>query len=291
MRLFWPQTSTLRANRIAPLVELALREQVGALLIIAAKLSDAAVTVLLANRSDALRIVAVRTPGLGPHERSDALHDVAALSGARALLTAAGDTPERVATDDLGRVRRSWADRDHFGFAGGRGDARELRRYLAKLRDAENSTDDQDGRRRLRDRIGRLMGRSATLTVGGATARRRGAKSPGGARRRDRPWPLREGVVPGGGALCWRAGPSCSDGATRARTPRSAPRTTYWRRRWRPHPRYRSEPGFEPALVLAEIERCGRRRRLRRASGQSCTWRLRACSTPRPSCASACRPQ
>jgi chaperonin GroEL len=101
----------------------------------------------------------------------------------------------------LGRARRAWADASYFGIAGGGGDSRELRRHIARLRAAFSLSDDGAARKKLRDRIGRLLGGTAVMWVGAATEseitfRRelaeRAAEAVRGA--------LMTGIVPGGGS-------------------------------------------------------------------------------------------
>jgi len=174
---------------------------VGSLLIIAKKLSERAMGLLLANRdAESFQVVAVKAPGLRSDVQVPALEDIAILTGGRALLQVAGHRLREVKFEDLGRARRAWAGREHFGVVGGGGDPRRLRERIAELRAAFERAEDSQLRARLQQRIGKLMGGSATLWVGGATEAeietrkelaRRAADALRGA--------VREGVLPGGG--------------------------------------------------------------------------------------------
>jgi chaperonin GroEL len=113
--------------------------------------------------------MAVKAPGLRADEQAAALEDLAVLTGGRRLLRAAGDQLGRVGIADLGRARRAWANKDHFGIVGGKGDPRGLRRQIASLRAAHAATQEPQARKLLRQRLGRLCGGAATLWVGGAT--------------------------------------------------------------------------------------------------------------------------
>ena len=102
--------------------------------------------------------------------------------------------------EDVGRARRVWADRRNFGVVGGKGNPRALRQHIATLRASFERTDEPVLREELRARIGKLMGGSATLWVGGATeleiaARQELAKRAAAAVR----GAMMEGVLPGGG--------------------------------------------------------------------------------------------
>ena len=68
---------------------------------------------------------------------------------------------------DFGAARWIWADDKNFGFASGKGDPRQLREGVRRLRAAFASADDDDDRARLLGRLGRLNGGLATVFVGG----------------------------------------------------------------------------------------------------------------------------
>jgi chaperonin GroEL len=183
-----------------------------ALLVVAQKLSDSVKAFLIANNNpEKMRLAAVKTPGVG-EDQFGALQDLAALAGGRPFIRAAGDTLKHLRADDLGRARRVWADMRMFGIVGGKGDPRALRRHIADLRGAFNQTGQKDARRKLQARIGKLMGGSATLWVGGVMDREiemrkdrteRTAEVLRGA--------LREGVVPGGGVSLLNCRPALTE--------------------------------------------------------------------------------
>ena len=111
--------------------------------------------------------------------------------------------------EDLGQARRVWADRNNFGIVGGKGDPRKLRQHIANLRAAFVNTEDPVAREKLQKRIGKLMGGSATLWVGGTTendidARKELAKRTAGAMR----GAVREGILPGGGVVLLNCRPA-----------------------------------------------------------------------------------
>jgi chaperonin GroEL len=125
---------------------------------------------------------------------------MAILTGGRPLIGAAGQTLKSCRLEDLGRARRVWADPNNFGIIGGKGNPRQLRRHIAGLRAAFARTRDQDARRELQQRIGKLLGGSATLWTGGVTepeirARQELAQRTADALR----GAVLEGVLPGGG--------------------------------------------------------------------------------------------
>lgn len=115
------------------------------------------------------QVAGAQLPGKDQMERMAVLEDLAALSGGRPLVGAAGDALAQVRLSDLGRARRVWVDRDHFGLVRGQGDPHELRAHIARLRNARAHAADTTTRTGLQQRIGRLRGGSAILWVGAAT--------------------------------------------------------------------------------------------------------------------------
>ena len=189
-------------RQLVPVIEMAIKAEIRSLLIIASKLSESAIAMLLAISKDPAKfqVIAVKAPEPTASGRAGALQDLAVLTGGRPLAKVAGYTLSGVQLGDLGRARRVWADRTYFGIIGGKGDPRALREHIATLRAAFARTDDPADRRKLRERIGKLMGGSATLWVGGATeleidARKERAQRTADALR----GAMTEGVLPGGG--------------------------------------------------------------------------------------------
>jgi len=188
-------------RQLLPVIAVAIEAELCALLIVAGKLSDSAIALLLTNKNpEQFQAIAVKTPGENVDEQAAALKDLAILTGGRPFLKATGDTLSRVKLQDLGRARRVWADSRNFGIVGGKGNPRLLRQHIAHLRAAFGRAEKPPVRRQLRQRIGKLMGGSATLWVGGATeleitARKELAERTAEALR----GAVREGVLPGGG--------------------------------------------------------------------------------------------
>ena len=187
------------AQELTAALDAAVRAGHKSLLLVAAAISERAMALLLTNR-DKIQVVAVKAPALDSITRSEALNDIALLTGGKAFFKAAGDTLDNLQPADLGQTRRAWADADYFGIVGGQGDPRQLRQHIAQLRTALATLDDQDIRKRLQERIGKLMGGSAILWVGANTvldieARKTLAERTAEAMR----GAIRDGVLPGAG--------------------------------------------------------------------------------------------
>ena len=155
---------------LLPLFRLAQQEQIKSLVIIARKVSDPVVAFLSKANKDpnAFNAFAVLTPGKNVTTQAEALEDLAILTGGQVFPEIIGKKMP-LQLSSLGRSRRAWADKNHFGIVGGRGDGRQLRTHVAKLKHAYEHAKDEDKRERSLARVGQLLGGTAVLYVGGAT--------------------------------------------------------------------------------------------------------------------------
>lgn len=188
-------------RQLLPVVVRALEDGVKALLIVVGDISDGALAFLAANDDpERFTSAVVKVPGWGKHENAAALEDLAILTGGRPFIDAAGDSFDSLTVDDLGRARRVWIGEHTFGIVGGRGDSQDLLRHINGLKALAEASDDQVRRTHLVERIGSLLGGSATLWMGGSTEiqieeRVETAKRTVSAMR----GAALHGVVPGGG--------------------------------------------------------------------------------------------
>ena len=196
--------SDLEANEpqdLVPLLEAAIQAGIKALFLVLESISDRALSVILVKSNrEKIQVVAVKAPTSHADARRQSLEDLAVLTGGRPYYKAAGDTLNGVIIENLGRARRAWADYHNFGIVAGRGDPRKLRQHIAQLRAAFKNIKDTDEHKRLQERIGKLMGGSATLWIGAVTPteverRKELAERTAEAMR----GAIREGVLPGGG--------------------------------------------------------------------------------------------
>ncbi len=194
-------------RHIMPMLEIAVERKIEKLLLIAGDLSDNAIAGLtMANgKLQNFAVMAARGPGMNPDDRQSAIEDLAALTGAVPLLKDAGHTLRHIGRENFGGARRAWASPHNFGIIGGKGDPRALRRHIGNLQAQHSRADDAETRARLQARIGKLMGGSATLYIGGLSepeidARKQLAESTADAMRAA----VAEGALPGGGMALLR---------------------------------------------------------------------------------------
>jgi chaperonin GroEL len=246
-------------QQLFPVLELAIRSNMRAMLIVAGKISDKVIGLLLANKKpEKFQAVAVTTPGYGD-EQIWALEDLAMLTGGRPFIKAAGHTFQFLRVEDFGRARRVWADQHNFGIVGGKGNPRALRQHIASLRTSLEETADSGLHEKLLKRIGKLMGGSATLWVGGATELRieervelakRTAATMRGA--------IREGVLPGGGVALLACRPVLEQMRDKSNDPdaRAAYRILIQAMQ-APIRAIISNAGYDASEVMAEIKLAG----------------------------------
>lgn len=188
-------------EQLVPLLSLAVSNKIKQVLLVSKTLSEKAMALLTnkANR-ERVEVFAVHLPGSLVEAQRDALEDLSILTGGRVFLSITGDTLETLKLEDLGCTRRAWADNHFFGIIGGRGNPRTLRQHINTLRKVYHTIENPEDRRRLLERLGKLIGGSATLYIGGISpsaieARSELAKRTASAMR----GAISDGVVPGGG--------------------------------------------------------------------------------------------
>jgi len=217
-------------------------------------------SLLLANRNpEKFQVIAVKTPGSTLTDQMAAMQDLAILTGGRAFTKSAGQSFDDITPEDLGQARRAWADRHNFGIVGGKGDPRGLRQHIADLRSAFKTTKDRDERKKLQQRIGKLIGGSATLRIGAVTeteleTRKALAERTAEALR----GALMEGVLPGGGVALLNCRPALKRMLDQSSDPdeRAAFRILM-RAMEEPARTIIANAGFDASEVMAEVKLAG----------------------------------
>ncbi len=244
------------AGELVPVLRMAIEAGHKALVIVARNMSNAAVSLLMANRSpERLWLFAVKSPGPGSDDEADGLNDLAYLTGGTPIWGSFGQSLRDVTPAHFGRARLAWANHEYFGIVGGGGDPKALRRHIAGLREAFRRIEDQETRKKLRARIGKLMGGTATLWVGGFTPSDIELKKALVERASDAVrGAMLEGVVPGGGVALLACQPAVErlwQEATSADA-RAAYRILH-RALEEPARVLAYNAGYEPSEVLAQI--------------------------------------
>lgn len=245
---------------LVPLMQTAIREEVQSLVIVARKISDRITGLLIQNEKPGrFDIVAVRPPGTAVGEQMENLKDLALLTGGTPLFQAAGDSVQQVKLESLGRSRRAWADKKHFGVAGGQGSVDALRSHIQELQARYERADDLEVRKQLQKRIGHLLGGSAILKVGGTTEserdfRKRQAERTVSALR----GAMSDGILPGGGVALLACQPALrrlmSDSQD---ADQRAAYNILLRALEAPLEAIAANAGYEPASTSAQVKQAG----------------------------------
>ncbi len=188
-------------QELVSVIQAAVNAQVRYLVVMCSKISESAQAILLQSRkSGKLRIIGVKTPGLRSDVQMNSMLDMAVLTGAKVLVTAAGDTLAGVTPQHFGHARRIWANEEYTGLVHPQGDPKEIRRHINALRAAYKNAEKDEERQRLHERIGKLLGGVAAIDVGGLTETEMETRKELAKRTvRTLRGAALEGILPGGG--------------------------------------------------------------------------------------------
>ena len=187
---------------LLPVLEQVLQSGRKELFIVAEDVDSDALAGLVVNMlRRTINVVAVKAPGFGDR-RKEMLQDIAVVTGGTLISDEIGRTLESVTIDDLGRCRRVVANKDETTIVEGRGSEEGIRARIGQIKaQMELTTSDYD-RENLQQRLAKLTGGVAVITVGAATEAEQKLRQ---SRVEDAISATRaaseEGIVPGGGVV------------------------------------------------------------------------------------------
>src|SRR5882672_9564938 len=192
-------------NELMPILETVVKTG-RPLLIIAETIDGDALKTLVINRiKGSLRVAAIQAPGFG-ERRKEMLEDIAILTGGTVVSEEKGIFLNTIGMDDLGEVDRIEIDSNSTTLIGGKGDKTTLESRATYIRNQMSSKISDYDKEKLQERLAKLVGGIAVLSVGAPTEVEMKEK-------KDRvddalaatKAAVEEGIVPGGGVAYIRA--------------------------------------------------------------------------------------
>ena len=153
---------------LMPMLERIMRDP-RPLVIIAEKVEGTALQMLVHNHVNGhIKCTAIQAPGFG-EKRVHMLEDIAALCGGKVLSKASSFSLEQVTTSHLGRAAQVRATNEHTAIIGGGGAEESVQTRLSQLRAEMHRASIGTDEDWLNDRIARLSGKAAIISVGAPT--------------------------------------------------------------------------------------------------------------------------
>ena len=155
-------------QEILPVIE-PLAQQGARLLIIAEDVEGDALAALIVNKlKGVFNCVAVKAPGFGDR-RKDMLRDIAILTGGQVISSDLGLEFKDVTLDMLGRAQTVRVDKENTTIIGGAGDSTEIKERIVSIKSQIAETKSDYDREKLQERLAKLAGGVAVISVGAAT--------------------------------------------------------------------------------------------------------------------------
>ncbi len=176
-----------------------------ALLIIAEDVDAEALTLLVVNKlRGTLNVCAVKAPGFGDRRKA-MMADIATLTGGTFISDDLGIQLEKISLEHLGRAKKVVVDKNNTTIVEGAGERKTIDARVAQIRTQIEQTDSEYDREKLQERLAKLAGGVAVISVGAETEADMKQKK---ARVEDALHATRaameEGILPGGGVALLR---------------------------------------------------------------------------------------
>ena len=185
------------------------------LLLIAEDVEAEALTLLVVNRlRGTLNVCAVKAPGFGDRRKA-MLGDIATLTGGTLISEDLGMDLEKLSLEHLGRAKKVSVDKNATTIVEGGGPRKDVQARIDQIRRQIEQSDSDYDREKLQERLAKLAGGVAVISVGAETEVEMKQKK---ARVEDALHATRaaveEGILPGGGVALLR----CQDAVQAVRS-------------------------------------------------------------------------
>lgn len=139
------------------------------LVIIADDIDGDALTTLVVNKlRGTFNPVAIKAPGFGDR-RKEMLEDIAALTGATVISTETGRKLDTAGLEDLGKADKIVVNKDETVIIGGHGDKTKVSERISLIKKQFETTESQYDKEKLNERVAKLSGGVAVISVGANT--------------------------------------------------------------------------------------------------------------------------
>jgi chaperonin GroEL len=156
-------------QEILPLLEKVVQSGKKELVIIAEDVEGDALSTFIVNKlRGAFSVLAVKAPGYGDRKK-ELLADIATVVGGKVITSDVGMTFESATLDMLGRASRVVATKDTTTIVGGKGKKADITARAAQLKTQMENTDSKFDKEKFEERIAKLSGGVAVISVGAAT--------------------------------------------------------------------------------------------------------------------------
>ena len=223
------------------------------LVIIADDIDGQALATLVVNKlRGSLKVLAVKAPGFGDRRKA-MLEDIAIVTGGKVISEDTGRKLDSVGVDDLGRADKVISTKDDTTIVAGKGSKAAIEARESQIRkEIDKTTSDYD-KEKLQERLAKLVGGVAIISVGAATESEMKEKK---FRVEDAvnatQAAVAEGIVPGGGIAYLKAREILKN--TKLEGDQKVGATILYEALEKPFRKLMQNSGLEPGKYIKEVE-------------------------------------